>query len=143
MSRNLLVPVLALLALAAPADADGLNVTVDGIRNAKGNIVILVFDDARAFDSLDVWSAIDYSQIPSRKGSVSHEFADLNAGPYAVLLFHDENKDEELNMTATRLLEGVGSTGARTLRMSLISRPLRSGPAMSVFAFIMISSAPC
>ncbi len=74
--------------------------------------MILVFDDARAFDSLDVWSAIDYAQIPSRKGSVSHEFAGLNAGPYAVLLFHDENKDEDLNMTATQLLEGLGSTGA-------------------------------
>lgn len=112
MTRTLLAPAFALMALATPAAADGLNVTVDGIRNAKGNIVILVFDDARAFDSLDVWSAVGYAQIPSRKGSVSHEFSDLNAGPYAVLLFHDENKDEDLNMTATKLLEGLGSTGA-------------------------------
>lgn len=112
MIRTLLAPAFALMALATPVAADGLNVTVDGIRNAKGNIVILVFDDARAFDGLDVWSAIDYAQIPSRKGSVSHAFSDLNAGPYAVLLFHDENKDEDLNMTATKLLEGVGATGA-------------------------------
>ncbi|MEW2918400.1 DUF2141 domain-containing protein [Ruegeria sp. ANG10] len=112
MTRSLLASTFALMALATPAAADGLNVTVDGIRNAKGNIVILVFDDARAFDSLDVWSAVDYAQIPSRKGSVSHEFSNLNAGPYAVLLFHDENKDENLNMTATKLLEGLGSTGA-------------------------------
>jgi uncharacterized protein (DUF2141 family) len=112
MTRTLLAPAFALMALATPAAADGLNVTVDGIRNANGNIVILIFDDARAFDNLDVWSAIDYAQIPSRKGSISHEFSDLNAGPYAVLLFHDENKDEDLNMTATKLLEGLGSTGA-------------------------------
>ncbi|WP_170406436.1 DUF2141 domain-containing protein [Ruegeria arenilitoris] len=113
MTKNLLPSAFAVMALlATPAAADGLNVTVDGIRNAKGNIVILVFDDARAFDSLDVWSAIGYAQIPSRKGSVSHAFANLNAGPYAVLLFHDGNKDENLNMTATKLLEGLGSTGA-------------------------------
>lgn len=112
MTRTLLAPAIALMALAAPAAAEGLTVTVNGIRNAKGNIVILVFDDARAFDSLDVWSAVDYAQIPSRKGSVSHEFSDLKAGPYAVLLFHDENKDEDLNMTETKLLEGLGSTGA-------------------------------
>ncbi len=112
MIRNLLAPAFAVVTLATPAFAEGLNVTVDGIRNAKGNIVILVFDNARAFDSLDVWSAIDYAQIPSRKGSVSHEFSDLNAGPYAVLLFHDENKDDDLNMTETKLLEGLGSTGA-------------------------------
>lgn len=112
MTRTLLAPAFALMALATPAAADGLNVTVDGIRNAKGNVVILVFDSARAFDSLDVWSAVDYARIPSRKGSVSHEFSDLNAGPYAVLLFHDENNDEDLNMTAAKLLEGLGSTGA-------------------------------
>lgn len=100
------------LTLATVAAAEGLNVTVDGIRNDNGNIVILVFDDAQAFDTLDAWSAIDYAQVPSRKGSVSHAFTNLNAGPYAVLSFHDENRDENLNMTATQLLEGVGSTGA-------------------------------
>ncbi|NOD65813.1 MULTISPECIES: DUF2141 domain-containing protein [unclassified Ruegeria] len=112
MTRSLLALAFAIMTLATPTAADGLNVTVDGIRNAKGNVVILVFDNARAFDSLDVWGAVDYAQVPSRKGSVSHEFSNLNAGPYAVLLFHDENKDEDLNMTATKLLEGVGSTGA-------------------------------
>ena len=112
MYRKLMGAAIAMATLATPAVADGLNVTVDGIRNAKGNIVILVFDDARAFDNLDAWSTIDYAQVPSRKGSISHEFTDLNAGPYAVFSFHDENKDEDLNMTATQLLEGVGSTGA-------------------------------
>ena len=112
MTRSLLALAFAIMTLATPAAADGLNVTVDGIRNAKGNVVILVFDNARAFDSLDVWGAVDYAQVPSRIGSVSHEFSNLNAGPYAVLLFHDENKDEDLNMTATKLLEGLGSTGA-------------------------------
>ncbi len=112
MTRSILAPAFALMALATPAASDGLNVIVEGIRNAKGNIVILVFDDARAFDGLDVQSAIDYAQVPSRKGSVSHEFPDLTAGPYAVLLFHDENNDEDLNMTETKFLEGLGSTGA-------------------------------
>lgn len=112
MNRKLMGAVAAIVTITTPAVADGLNVIVDGIRNAKGNVVILIFDDARAFDSLDAWSAIDYAHVPSRKGSISHEFSDLNAGPYAVLSFHDENRDDDLNMTATRLLEGVGSTGA-------------------------------
>ncbi len=112
MIRTLIHSAFATLALTMPAVADGLNVTVVGIRNSKGNIVILIFDDARAFDNFDVWSAVDYVQIPSRKGNVRHEFENLTTGPYAVLLFHDENSDEDLNMTATKLLEGVGSTGA-------------------------------
>ncbi|NVO57782.1 DUF2141 domain-containing protein [Rhodobacteraceae bacterium B1Z28] len=112
MIRNLLCSALVSLTLATPALADGLNVVIDGIRNSKGTIVILIFDDARAYDNFDVWSAIDYAKVPSKKGAVSHAFSDLNAGPYAVLLFHDENNDENLNMTATHLLEGLGSTGA-------------------------------
>ncbi|MBO9445935.1 DUF2141 domain-containing protein [Ruegeria sp. R14_0] len=112
MKHKLLAASLALSAMTIPVGAEGLNVSVEGIRNAKGNIVILVYDDAKAFDSLDVWGAIDYAQIPSKKGGISHKFADLDAGPYAVLLFHDENNDEELNMTATELLEGIGASGA-------------------------------
>ena len=100
------------LAAATPLAAESLNVTVDGIRNANGNIVILVFDNARPFDTLDVWRAVDFAQVPSRTGSVSHEFADLKSGPYAVLLFHDENGDDDLNMTKTRFLEGIGASGA-------------------------------
>lgn len=112
MIQTFLKSAVAVLALAAPAVAEGLNVTIDGIRNAKGNIMIFVFDEARAYDTLDVWRAVDFAQIPSRSGSLRHAFPDLKAGPYAVVLFHDENKDEDLNMTATQLLEGIGSTGA-------------------------------
>lgn len=112
MMRNLLVPAILTSIISSAATAGGLNVTVDGIRNPNGNIVILVFDEAQAFDTLDAWSAVAYAQIPSQTGSVRYGFPELNAGPYAVLSFHDENKDEDLNMTASNLLEGVGSTGA-------------------------------
>lgn len=112
MIRHLLAPAFVLLSLPTQAFSEGLTVNVDGIRNARGSIIIMVFDDARAFDNLDAWSAITYAQVPAKNGTIRHEFPGLCAGPYAVLLFHDENGDEDLNMTATQFLEGVGATGA-------------------------------
>lgn len=112
MIPKLICSTFAAIALATPALPDGLDVTVDGVRNAKGNILIVVFDDANAYNTLNIWKAADYAEIPAREGQVRHEFSGLTKGPYAVFLFHDENGDEDLNATATRLLEGVGASGA-------------------------------
>jgi uncharacterized protein (DUF2141 family) len=102
----------ASLAMASPALADGLSVAVEGVRNDAGQIIILIFDDARAYAAGDYWRAADYANLPARAGSVEHSFPELNEGPYAVFVFHDENGDDDLNYSATEYLEGVGVTGA-------------------------------
>lgn len=112
MIRTFLHSMCAAISLNVPAFADGLDITVEGLRNGKGNVLILVFDNARAFDNLNVWRAVEYAAVPARTGAVRHRFDQLKRGPYAVFLFHDENGDEDLNATDTRLLEGVGATGA-------------------------------
>ncbi|WP_127115890.1 DUF2141 domain-containing protein [Shimia sediminis] len=94
------------------AMAEGLSLSVEGLRNGKGKIVAIVFDDARAYDAFDYMNAVDYAEIPARKGRVTHHFKGLTKGPYAVILFHDENNDDDLNYTATALLEGLGASGA-------------------------------
>lgn len=112
MIRGLVHAGIAAVALAAPALSEGLDVTVSGLRAADGNVLIFVFDAARAFDQLDVWRSVGFAEIPARTGTVRHRFGELNRGPYAVFLFHDENGDEELDSSAGRLLEGVGASGA-------------------------------
>ena len=42
--------IVATMIAAAPALAGGLNLTVEGIRNTKGNIIVLVFDSKTAFE---------------------------------------------------------------------------------------------
>lgn len=106
----------AALSMASPALASGLSVAVEGIRNDAGQIIIFVFDDARAYAAGDYWRAADYASIPAQAGSVEHAFPELNAGPYAVFVFHDENGDDDLNYTATEYLEGVGVSGASAER---------------------------
>lgn len=104
----------AATAIATPAVAGGLNLTIDGIRSAKGSVLALVFDDATAFDQLDWYSAVQYADIPAQAGRVSHRFPDLEGGPFAVFVFHDENGDQDLNISGKRVLEGIGATGATT-----------------------------
>lgn len=112
--RRSFVPTLAAVAAisaAAPAAAQGLNLTVDGIRNANGSVLVLVFDDARAFEQLDWMNAVQFADIPAKIGRITHRFADLTDGPYAVFVLHDENGDQNLNYSGQQLLEGTGATG--------------------------------
>ena len=102
---------LALIAAAAPAAAAGLDLTVEGVRNANGSVLVLVFDDARGFEELDWSRAIQFAEIPAQPGRVSWRFPDLTSGPYAIFVLHDENGDEDLNYRGNQLLEGIGSTG--------------------------------
>ncbi len=117
MIRNLahIAAIVAAAAVATPALAGGLNLTVEGVRNAKGSVLALVFDNANAFDQLDWSSAVQYADIPAQAGRVSHRFPDLEGGPYAVFVFHDENGDQDLNTSGKRVLEGIGATGVTSL----------------------------
>ncbi|UWQ24086.1 DUF2141 domain-containing protein [Leisingera aquaemixtae] len=115
MTRSLTLAAAGVLtALSSPALAEGLRLTIDGIRNGQGNILITVFSEAKAYETLNFWQAEAFAAIPARPGSTAHAFPDLTAGPYAVVLFHDENGDEDLNFSGDRLLEGIGVSGARS-----------------------------
>ena len=112
MLKQLILTGLLGLTLASPALSQGLDVKIEGIRNAKGKVLIFVFDNRRAFENLNVWKAVDFAQVSAQKGTVHHEFKNMTKGPYAIFLFHDENDDQDLNATNTQLLEGLGATGA-------------------------------
>ena len=100
--------------IATPAFAGGLNLTIDGVRNTNGSIIVLVFDKKRAFEQLKWRNAVQYADLPARVGSLSHTFPDLTAGPYAIFVFHDENGDQDPDYDDERFLEGVGASGATT-----------------------------
>lgn len=102
----------ALLPLCALAD--GVTLTVEGLRNDQGQVLVAVFDQAQAFDSLNFDKAVDFAAVPASKGQVVHQFPSLTAGLYAIFLFHDENSDQDLNFNGNTLLEGLGASGAPT-----------------------------
>lgn len=92
--------------------AEGVTLTVEGLRNDRGEVLVAVFDQAEAFDRLDFDKVIDFAEIPAHMGQVVHQFPALTLGPYAIFLFHDENSDQDLNFGGTTLLEGLGASGA-------------------------------
>ena len=97
----------------APAEKlSGLNLHVNGIANANGKIVALVFDDARAYLAYDHTQAVGSATLDAKSGSLDTHFPELTAGPYAVFLFHDENGDFELNLKRGFPLEGYAYSGA-------------------------------
>jgi uncharacterized protein (DUF2141 family) len=98
--------------IAGGASAQGVTLTVEDVRSDRGQLVVLIFDDAEAFNYLAYEWAVGYAAVPARPGRVDHSFPDLTAGPYAVFVFHDENSDWDVNTDGNRLLEGVGASGA-------------------------------
>lgn len=113
--------ILAALALAASAGAataadDGtatLRVTVENLKNSKGQIVIAIFA-----------SKDDYLKKPVGEAAVAirddltgeTEFADLTAGTYAVAAYHDKNANGDLDTFLMVPREDYGfSNDARSL----------------------------
>ena len=88
---------LTLFAAAAPtAFAADLTVTVDGIANQNGAIVLGLFEA----ETYDGDCSVDAAAIVIEGPSVSVTFEGLTPGEYAVRLYHDVNGDGEFNTGA-------------------------------------------
>jgi uncharacterized protein (DUF2141 family) len=105
-------PILGLAALlsgvAASAAADAsLDVSVTGLRNKKGNILICLTANSKAFpDCSKDPNAMKRSVKANAGGSIS--FADVAAGTYALSLIHDENGNGKLDTSLAIPSEGFG-----------------------------------
>ena len=104
------------VATAAPlvdvSDGPSLSVEITGLRNASGQVIVLVFDEEGAFADFDYRKAVGYDEIDAVRGGVKAAFSDLETGPYAVMVFHDENGDRDLNLEGELPLEGFAISGA-------------------------------
>lgn len=96
-----------------PPARKSLKVTVSGISHAQGNIIILVFNDAKAYAAYDYTQAVGYKEIPAQEGALSVTFPELTDGPYIITSFHDENGDQDFNLRNGYPVEGYGTSGAK------------------------------
>ncbi|MGB0661887.1 MAG: DUF2141 domain-containing protein [Mangrovicoccus sp.] len=103
---------IAALAFASTASAQGVILTVENVRSDRGTVIVLAFDKERHFNTLNYMRAVDYADVPARTGRMTVRLPRLTEGPYAIFLFHDENGDQDLNFQGETLLEGAGATGA-------------------------------
>jgi len=112
--KTLLAIAVYTAALPHATQAEGVTLTVEGLRNDRGNVLIAVFDQARTFDRLLFENAVGFAEVPARRGQVKYQFPALTSGPYAIFLFHDENGNRDIDNVANTLLEGIGASGANT-----------------------------
>lgn len=83
-----------------------LTVTIENVRNADGVVHVLLYDKARPFEAGDIKSLANYMELPAKSGRVTHTFANVKAGKYALLVHHDENANKVFEMKDTLPLEG-------------------------------------
>lgn len=91
-----------------------LEVTVTGARNTNGRIIILVFDTAAAYDAYDFENAAGYAELAAQTGPITHTFSGLSADGHAVVLFHDENENYDLDLMEGYPVEGYGTSNAKS-----------------------------
>jgi uncharacterized protein (DUF2141 family) len=94
----LITPYLFLLTLihssvSVPSD---MKIEISGIQNAKGHILIAVFNQADGFPD-ESSKAFRKERIPAKSGSISYVLTGLPAGKYAIGIVHDENDNMKLD----------------------------------------------
>lgn len=92
----LVVGVCAVSALVASrAAADTIEVTVEGVRSSRGQILIALHDTPSGFPGR--WSgAVAIMRVPANQRPVAAAFRDAAPGDYAVIAVHDEDGDGQM-----------------------------------------------
>lgn len=91
----------------AAATPSALDLSITGLRNAKGNVLICLTANANAFPDCSKDAAAHKMIVPAAKAANVH-FGDLAPGTYAVSLIHDENGNGKLDTAMMMPREGFG-----------------------------------
>jgi uncharacterized protein (DUF2141 family) len=105
-ARSLLAA-LALIALPGAASPGSVELSVAGLRSAKGLIQVCLTADPKHFPDCKGDPAARHLTAPAAKAT-GLRFDDLPAGSYAISLFHDENGNGKVDTRLGIPTEGVG-----------------------------------
>lgn len=84
-----------LVAGTVMADGDSLTVHLNGLKNAQGNVRIGLYANPATFRKES--KAMLIKQIQAIPGKMDIQFTDLPHGRYAIMAYHDEDANGELN----------------------------------------------
>lgn len=94
-SRLFLLGSLALVPPFALAEDATLTVTLKNVRDASGAVRAGLYREPATFRKEE--KAVEVAQVPAAPGEVTLRFAGLPPGRYAIMAYHDENADGQLN----------------------------------------------
>ena len=115
MTRKSLSNILALSGLALAflasfgvslAFGKSLTVSVSGIRSDAGVVHVVVYNDAQSFSEVSIAGIVTFATENVQSGALDVTFTGLSAGTYALMLHHDENQNDELDVSRGLPLEG-------------------------------------
>lgn len=72
-----------------------LKVRLEGVKNNRGMVHVALYSDAKTFRKTAY--ALQIIKVPAAEGMLSAEFSGIPAGQYAILAFHDEDENGEMN----------------------------------------------
>ena len=84
-----------------------LNLTINGVRDDQGVVRAGIYNSPDTFPKEG--KAMARTATPAKAGSVKLQFTDLPAGKYAVIVYHDENNDGQMDKRFGMIpIEGYG-----------------------------------
>ena len=93
-----------------------LKVDVSGIKSSRGDIYVGLFNNSKSF--LTPKGVYRWVRLKAKRGKLSCKFRNLPEGRYAVAIFHDENRNEQLDMGSMGFpTEGWALSGKVTVGM--------------------------
>jgi uncharacterized protein (DUF2141 family) len=96
-----------LSALATPAHADEVTVTLQGVKKNAGSIVLCLWAKEDGFPDCESGKAVKRIVVPAN--ATTARFENVPAGTYAISAFHDANGNGKLDSNFLGLpLEAVG-----------------------------------
>lgn len=98
------------------ASDTGVIVSLHGARSDTGNLVVMAYDQATAFDLMSYTQAAGYVATPATPHPARVDFPDLTSGNYALIAFHDENANGQLDLDENMIpTEGYAISGMNDL----------------------------
>lgn len=92
---GLLLSGLAQAQVQPQTQTGSLSVTLTQVRDARGQLRVGLYQDPKTFRKEALAFAVQ--QVPATPGTVQVRFTNLPPGRYAIMAYHDENGDGELN----------------------------------------------
>ncbi len=96
MKYSLMALIIMVLATPVFTQTENVKITITGIENTKGNIVIGIYDSENTFP--DFGKEFQGAKVkPTKAESINYTFKDLPAGTYAIAVWHDENDNQKID----------------------------------------------
>lgn len=112
MKQLIFLSSILLITIAATFAQSDLTLTTNGIKNTKGTVRIAIFSKADGFPS-DSKKAYKTLFVKSSVGNITTTIQNLPTGKYAIVVFHDENDNNNLDTNFFGIpKEGTGTSNA-------------------------------